>query len=88
MKSTEQHYSILRSARANTTIQGHSVDAHRMKNLDTHHCITIKWSPHSVCRVGLEAAVAASGMAACAVLAAAQDGAQAAVCGPWTAGDR
>ncbi|MFC6156114.1 hypothetical protein [Kribbella jiaozuonensis] len=88
MKDTDQRDSIQGSAIAKSTIRQRPEGSHRMKNLDTHHCITIKWSPHSVCRVGLEAAVAASGMAACAVLAAAQDGAQAAVCGPWTAGDR
>jgi hypothetical protein len=64
MKSTDQRDSILRSASANSTIQQHSVDADRMKNLDTHHCITIKWSPHSACRVGLTAARAALGGAA------------------------
>lgn len=59
MKPTDQRDSILRSASAKSFIQQQSEDGYRMKNGDTHHCITIKWSPHSACRVGLTAARAA-----------------------------
>lgn len=60
MNPTDQHDLTQGSATANRTIQQQAEGSHRMKNLDTHHCITIKWSPHSACRVGLSAARAAA----------------------------
>jgi hypothetical protein len=73
MKSTHQPDLIQRSAMAKSTIQQQPRGSNRMKNLDTHHCITIKWSPHSACRVGLTAVGPSFG--------AAPDGAAGALCG-------
>ncbi|WP_325024755.1 hypothetical protein [Kribbella sp.] len=38
------------------TIQQHQADNPKTKNIDTHQCITIRWSLDSVCRRSADAA--------------------------------